>query len=79
MNMSVTEKPAVRAPEIIEPEEFSPVELFRLAQERFKWKKADFAAVFGWELDTVQKWVSGQKPSRQARIRAATLKQTWGI
>lgn len=79
MNTSVTEKPAVAVPEVIEPEEFSPIDLLWLAQGRFQWSTADFATVFGWELDTIRKWTYGQKPSRQARIMAARLKRIWGI
>lgn len=77
--MSLAEMPVISTPPIVEPEEFSPVDLLWLAQGRFKWNTADFAAVFGWELDTIRKWTYGQKPSRQARIRAATLKKIWGI
>lgn len=77
--MSVTEKLVTLVPPIVEPDEFSPVDLLWLSQGRFKWSTADFAAVFGWELDTVRKWTYGKKPSRQARIRAATLKRIWGI
>ncbi|MEZ2278069.1 MAG: hypothetical protein ACBR12_14280 [Microcoleus sp.] len=69
----------VSIPQIVEPEEFSPVDLLWLAQGKFGWTVLDFAEVFGWRHETVYKWTYGQKVSRQARIRAATLKKMWGI
>ncbi|MEZ2241760.1 hypothetical protein [Microcoleus sp.] len=77
MTTSLADK--VFVPEIVEPEEFSPVDLLWLAQGKFGWTVYNFADVFGWRYETIYKWTYGQKPSRQARIRAATLKKMWGI
>ncbi|MEG5173240.1 hypothetical protein [Microcoleus sp. B3-D7] len=64
-------------PPVVEPEEFDPVELLFKAQNRFNWSLEQFAISFGWEVSTIQKWKERQKFSRQARIRAATLKREW--
>ncbi len=65
------------APPIVEPEEFDPIELLFKAQNRYNWSLEKFAICFGWEVSTIQKWKEKQKFSRQARIRAATLKRDW--
>ena len=70
-------KSALLTPPVIEPEEFDPVELLFKAQSRFGWGVEEFAISFGWEADTIKKWTYKQKFSRQARIRAATLKREW--
>ena len=68
------------APPISEPEEFDPVKLYWLASQQFHWKLDDFSEVFGWARDTIYKWLIKKcPPSKQAKIRAATLKKEWGL
>lgn len=65
---------------IEEPEEFDPIELLNLAKKSFRLKSQDFALIFGIELQVISTWRRGfRQPSRQARIRAATLKKMWGL
>lgn len=70
----------VSAPPIVEPEEFCPVALLWLCRQHWNWNTEKFSWVFGWNYETIRKWEGGrQKPSKQARIRAATLKQKWQV
>ncbi len=67
-------------PVLEEPDEFCPIALLWLCRRHWNWNIEQFSWVFGWNHDTIRKWAGGrQKPSKQARIRAATLKQLWKI
>lgn len=70
----------VSPPQLNEPEEFDPMELYKLVKNRFDWKLWQFAIAFGCETTTIYAWSSGRSlPSRQARIIAALLKKLWGF
>lgn len=70
----------VLSPPLEEPEEFDPIELYRLSKNKFNWKLWQFAIAFGCEAATIYAWSSGKSfPSRQARIIAALLKNLWGF
>ena len=66
---------------IQEPQEYSPVELIRLAQyHNPKLKYADFAIAFNCNTDTIAKWMCGMsKPSKGYYLWAAQLKDEWGL
>lgn len=81
-NISEVARPplGVLPPPLEEPEEFCPVKLLWLCRQHYGWNTEKFSWVFGWNEETIRKWHYGrQKPSKQARIRAATLKQMWKI
>ena len=64
--------------EIAEPEEFCPIALLELAIDKFSVKCHEFATVFGTEAQTISTWRGNRRiPTRQCRIRAATLKKEW--
>ena len=66
--------------EIVEPEEFCPIALLDLAIKKFRVKCYEFATVFGIEAQTISAWRCGSRvPTRQNRIRAASLKKEWGM
>ena len=66
--------------EIVEPEEFCPIELLKLAINKYQIKCNEFATVFGTEAQTISTWRSGRRvPTRQCRIRAAYLGKKWGL
>jgi len=66
--------------EIVEPEEFCPIALLDLAIKKFRVKCYEFAVVFGIEAQTISAWRCGSRvPTRQNRIRAASLKKEWGM
>lgn len=66
--------------EIADPDEFCPIELLKLAIDKFSVKCHEFARVFGTEPQTVSAWRCGRRtPTRQCRIRAAYLGKQWGL
>lgn len=78
-NISTIARARIPAPSLVDhPEEFDPIELFRLAQAQ-GWTAEQFATVFGCEPDTVYKWKHRGKFCRLARIRAATVKKERGF
>jgi len=65
---------------ITDPEEFDPVALLELAIDKFHIRANQFAKIFGTEAQTLSNWRSGRRnPTRQCRIRAASLKKEWGL
>ena len=65
---------------IVQPEEFCPIALLDLAIKKFRVKCYEFAVVFGIEAQTISAWRCGSRvPTRQNRIRAASLKKEWGM
>lgn len=71
--------------EIIEPEEFDPIELLRIAKQQFLAKGIrlstyEYSIVFGTEYQQISRWKRGVvSPPRLARIRAASLMKDWGL
>ena len=76
---NITQNSDLQIPPVEEPQEFDPVALLWLTAGKFGWTDEQFSINFGWELSTIRKWTCGQKCSRQARIRAASLKREWGL
>lgn len=80
--MSIIAPTSSAAPilEIVQPDEFCPIALLDLAIEKFRVRCYEFATVFGIEAQTISAWRCGSRvPTRQNRIRAASLKKEWGI
>jgi len=78
-SLSTIARARIPAPSLTDyPEEFDPIELFRLARAQ-GWTAEQFATVFGCEPDTVYKWKHRGKFCRLARIRAATVKKERGF
>lgn len=75
---TVVQRGKIAAPPIAEPEQLHPVELFYQCRDTFGWSTAEFAEVFGCELDTFYKWMQKRyNPNKWVKIYAASLKKEW--